>query len=133
MTGLAGKDRNIWLVWLVWPIVTLGVYYFVWYYKINREARDFDDRIEVDPFVSLLAVLVGWIIIVPPFVSTYKTGTRIAQMQRAAGLDVTCNGWIGLILSFIFGLSSLYYQNELNRIWQDYGLPEPGTPVQINA
>ena len=78
-------------------------------------------------------MLVGWIIIVPPFVSMYKTGTRIAQMQRAAGLDVTCNGWIGLILSFFLGLSSLYYQHELNRIWKDYGNPEPGTPLQIKA
>jgi len=133
MTGLAGKDRNIWLVWLGWPILTLGVYTFVWYYKVNREAREFDERIEVDPFLSVMAILVGWLIIVPPFVSMYRTGTRIARMQRAAGLDVTCNGWIGMVLWFFAGLSALYYQYELNRVWASYATPEPGTPVPIKA
>ena len=77
MTGRAGKTRNIWLVWLIWPLITLGIYHFVWYYKINREARDFDENIDVEPVLSLLALLIGWIIIVPPFVSIYRTGERI--------------------------------------------------------
>ncbi len=131
MEGRAGKNRNIILVWLVWPLLTLGIYFFVWYYKINREARDFDARIEVSPGVSLLAVLVGWIIIVPPFISIYRTGGRIAQMQRAAGLEATCNGWIGLILVFLFSLDRLYYQYELNRIWEHYGNPREGSVVAL--
>ncbi|MBV9095118.1 MAG: DUF4234 domain-containing protein, partial [Streptosporangiaceae bacterium] len=36
MEGRAGKTRNIFLVWLVWPLITLGIYSLVWYYKINR-------------------------------------------------------------------------------------------------
>ena len=47
MEGRAGKTRNIFLVWFVWPLITLGIYFFVWYYKVNREARDLDSRIEV--------------------------------------------------------------------------------------
>ena len=85
MTGRAGKTRNIWLVWLVWPLITLGIYHLVWWYKINREARDFDDKIEVEPVLSLLALVPGGLIIVPPFVSVYRTGERIAQMQEDAG------------------------------------------------
>jgi len=131
MEGRAGKNRNIILVWLVWPLLTLGIYFFVWYYKINREAGDFDSRIEANPGVSLLAVLVGWIIIVPPFISIYRTGGRIAQMQRAAGLEATCNGWIGLILVFLFSLDRLYYQYELNRIWEHYGNPPEGSVVAL--
>jgi hypothetical protein len=42
MEGRAGKTRNIFLVWFVWPLITLGIYFFVWYYKVNREARDLD-------------------------------------------------------------------------------------------
>jgi Domain of unknown function (DUF4234) len=133
MTGLAGKPRNIVLVWLVWPFLTLGVYALVWYYKINREARDFDPRTGANPLVSLLAVLIGWIIIVPPLVSIYRTGRRIAQMQRAAGLTPTCNGWIGLILWFVAGLSALYYQHELNRIWAHFRHPDPGSRVSLQA
>ena len=131
MTGRAGKTRNIWLTWLVWPFLTLGIYHLVWWYKINREARDFDENIAVEPLLSLLAIAIGWIIIVPPFVSVYRTGERIAQMQEDAGMERSCNGWIGLVLSFFASLHSLYYQYELNRIWARLGLPEEGSLVAL--
>jgi Domain of unknown function (DUF4234) len=133
MTGRAGKTRNVFLVWLVWPLITLGIYGLVWWYKINREARDFDSSIEVNPVLSLLAVMIGWVIIVPPYVSIYRTGNRIARMQARAGLEPTCNAWIGLILSFFFGLFSLYYQTELNKVWAHYGNPVEGTQVPVLA
>jgi hypothetical protein len=131
MTGRAGKTRNIWLTWLIWPLITLGIYHFVWYYKINREARDFDENIDVKPELSLLAVLIGWIIIIPPFVSIYRTGERIAQMQEDAGMERSCSGVIGLVLAFFAGLYSLYYQYELNRIWTRLGNPQEGSLVAL--
>ncbi len=132
MEGRAGKKRNIFLVWLIWPLITLGIYFFIWYYKVNREARDFDSRIEVNPAVSVIAVLFGWIIIVPPFVSIYRTGDRIAKMQRAAGLEATCIPILGLLLTFVFHLESLYYQYELNRIWTHYNNQPEGSPVKLD-
>jgi Domain of unknown function (DUF4234) len=132
MSGKVGKTRNIFLVWLVWPILTLGIYYFVWWYKINREARDFA-RIEVSPGLSVVAITLGAIIIVPPWVSIYRTGERIGRMQAAAGQEVSCFGVIGLIASFFFGLHALYYQYELNKTWAALGATEgtiltlPGT------
>ncbi|MDI2131231.1 DUF4234 domain-containing protein [Yinghuangia seranimata] len=131
MTGTIGKRKNIFLVWLIWPFITLGVYFFVWTYKINRETKDFDHRVDVNPFWSMMSFLVGWIIIVPPFVSTYRLGQRIAQDQEAAGMRPSCNPWIGLILFFIAGLSALYYQNELNSVWEHYGTPPEGTRVPV--
>jgi hypothetical protein len=133
MTGRAGKTRNIWLVWLVWPLITLGIYYLVWWYKINSEARDFDETIEVNPVLSLLAVSIGAFIIVPPFVSVYRTGLRIAQMQGRAGLQPSCNGWIGLVLNFVASLQALYYQSELNTIWAHLGNPPEGTLISLPA
>ncbi|MGX1884607.1 DUF4234 domain-containing protein [Streptomyces sp. NPDC055287] len=133
MSGRVGKSRNILLVWLVWPLITLGIYHLVWYYKVNREARDFDHRIEVSPVYAVLAVTVGFLVIVPPFVSVYNTGQRIAQMQQSAGMRPTCNPWIGLILMIVAGLHSLYYQHELNQIWAQYqNLPE-GEQVPLAA
>lgn len=131
MTGRTGKTRNIVLVWLVWPFITLGIYHLVWWYKINREARDFDARIEVNPVLSVLAVTIGWIIIVPPFVSIYRTGERIAQMQEAAGMQRSCNGVIGIIGAFVLSLQALYYQLELNKIWAHLGSPQEGTTVTL--
>jgi hypothetical protein len=42
--GVIGKHRNPFLARLVWPLITLGIYHLVWWYKINREVRDFDQR-----------------------------------------------------------------------------------------
>jgi hypothetical protein len=86
----------------------------------------------VNPAVSVIAVSLGWIIIVPPFVSIYRTGERIAQMQRAAGLEPTCIPILGLLLTFVLHLESLYYQYELNRIWAHYGIPQEGAPVKLD-
>lgn len=129
MTGRMGKIRNIFLVWLVWPFVTLGIYHWVWWYKINREARDLNAGIEVSPGIAVVAITLGVLIIVPPFVSIYRTGERIGRMQAAAGVQVSCNGVIGLLASFIFGLHALYYQYELNLIWTALGSAPEGTSV----
>ena len=82
--GTDVKIRNPFLVF-VWSLVTLGIYYVVWYYKVNRELRD-AAGVNVSPVVALLAITVGWIVIVPPFVSWYRTFARTAEAQRSAGL-----------------------------------------------
>lgn len=131
MSGQMGKIRNIVLVWLVWPFLTLGIYHLVWWYKINREVRDVGADIEVSPGIAVVAITLGALIIVPPFVSISRTGERIGQVQMAAGMQVSCNGIIGLIASFILGLHSLYYQNELNKIWVHLGGAPEGSPVVL--
>src|ERR1017187_3448898 len=131
MTGRMGKTRNIFLVWLVWPFITLGIYRIVWYYKINREARDLDERIIVSPGLPVLAVTLGAFIIVPPCVSVSKPGERIGQMQAAAGLSSSCNGVLGLIGSFVFALDALYCQSDLNKIWAHLGGAPEGTAVTL--
>jgi hypothetical protein len=129
--GAAGKPRNVWLVWLVWPVLTLGIYHLVWWYKINNEARRLDSRIEVSPAVSVLALIPGFVLIVPPYVSIWRTGSRIRQMQVSSGFPGRCSPLIGLILSFFLGLHALYYQAALNDIWRMYGDPPAGTRVSL--
>jgi drug/metabolite transporter (DMT)-like permease len=127
--------RNPWGV-LGLTIITLGVYFFVWYYKINRELRDYG--IEVDPTGALLAVLIGWIIIIPPFVSFYRTADRILQAQEKSGASERISPLLGLLLFiFVSFLAYPYYQTQLNKVWDVYagndssraGLPPqpPGT------
>jgi len=131
MTGRMGKTRNIFLVWLVWPLITLGIYHLVWWYKINQEAHDLDADIEVSPAIAVVAITLGALIIVPPWVSIFKTGDRIGRMQAAAGLPASCSGVLGLVASFFFGLHALYYQNELNKIWAHLGGAAEGTVVTL--
>jgi hypothetical protein len=129
--GLSGKHRNAVLVWLVWPLLTLGIYHLYWWYKINDEARRLDPSIEVNPLLSLLALFPGALIIVPPFVSVYRTGGRLRSMQRAAGIPPNVLPIIGLLLMFVFSTYSLYYQISLNGIWANYGNQPENTPVPI--
>jgi len=114
------KIRNPFLVF-VWALITFGIYYLVWYYKINRELRDAAGT-DVSPVVAVLAVTVGWIIIVPPFVSWWRTFTRIADAQRAAGLGSEANPMLGFILYivavFFLPVEVLYAQDELNALWR---------------
>ena len=131
-TGLQMKLRNPVAAWLGLPLITFGIYHYVWYYKIHREMADFDRRRPVPTAGPMLVILLlGWTF-VAPLISYYNTGERIRNAQRAAGVHPSCNGGIGLLLMFVFGLGTLYYQLELNRIVQSYQVPE-GTQVPLYA
>ena len=123
-TGLAMKGRHPVLVWLVWPLITLGIYHFAWYYKIHREMAEFDRRRTV-PTVGpmLVLLLLGWTV-VAPLVSYYNTGERIRHAQRAAGLHPECSAVIGMLLMLVFNVGTLYYQLQLNKITETYEVPE---------
>lgn len=103
-------------VWLGLPLITLGIYHLVWYYKIHAEMADLSPR-RTAPVVGplLVLILLGWTAIAP-LVSYYRCGTRIRDAQENAGVQPTCSGGLGLLLMFVFGLGVLYYQTELNRI-----------------
>ena len=97
----------------------------MWWYKINNEARRFLNDASINPRVSVLAVTLGALIVVPPFVSAYSTTGRIARMQERAGFPpgTRANPWISVLLHFVFGAHALYMQIELNRIWDAYAQP----------
>ena len=81
----------------------------------------------VSPVVALLAVTVGWIVIVPPFVSWYRTFARIAEAQRSAGLASEANPILGFILYviavFFVPIEVIYAQDELNKLWRRVAIP----------
>ncbi|MEO3936519.1 DUF4234 domain-containing protein [Dermatophilaceae bacterium Soc4.6] len=130
-TGLAMKRRNVVAVWLGLPLITLGIYSWVWWYKINAEMGRLDPRRPVSAGTSLLAITLGSFLVVPPYVSVYNTGKRIAQRQQSVGIGSSCSPVVGLVLVFFFGLYTLYYQSELNKITDHLGAPPVGTPVRL--
>ena len=118
--GTTVKIRNPFLVF-VWSLVTLDIYYLVWYYKINRELRD-ACGVDVSPIVALLAITIGWIVIVPPFVSWYRTFERILEAQRRSAVASEASPVLGFILFVIAVLflpvEVIYAQDELNKVWR---------------
>ena len=57
IAGQTYKKRNIFAVWLL-PFITLGIYYYVYWYKINDEARRFLGDESIRPGVAVLALIV---------------------------------------------------------------------------
>ena len=108
--------------------LTLGIYYFVWYYKVNRELRDLgratgeENRLGRSPLSSLLAITIGWLIVVPPFVSFYRTFRRIEAAQDVSGTAERVSVALGFVLFLIglifFPVEVIYAQDELNRVWR---------------
>ncbi|HEY4868370.1 MAG TPA: DUF4234 domain-containing protein [Candidatus Dormibacteraeota bacterium] len=123
IAGQTYKKRNIFGVWLGLPFITLGIYHYVWWYKVNNEARRFLGDDSISPGLAVLALIPGSIIIVPPLISIYRTAGRVRRMQQQAGVASVVTPWIALVLSFVFGLHSLYLQMGLNDVWDRYLYP----------
>lgn len=123
------KIRSPWAAALL-PLITLGIYHLVWWYRINREMRDYGKAKGYDlgqnPTNSLLALFPGGIIIVPALV-TYWNGTkRVQGASKVAGREPV-NGWIALILYLLLSPGMwAYLQVSLNHIWEQEAESLPG-------
>jgi len=119
-TGDPVKVRSPWAVALL-PIVTFGIYHLVWWYRINRELRDYGYAKEQDlgqsPTSSLLALFPGFLILIPPLVSYWRGSRRLQTAAALAGKEPP-NGWIALILYVLLPPAFFaYIQVSLNEIW----------------
>ncbi len=107
-------------------IITLGIYHIFWWYFINREMADYGQANDVpelgdNPMLSVIAITFGALIIIPPFVSLWRTLKRIETAQnRALGSNN-----IGVLLLFILifiPLANLavfpIMQSNLNQVWE---------------
>jgi hypothetical protein len=126
------KHRSPWAAALL-PIVTLGIYHLVWWYRVNRELRDFGRARGYDlgqnPTNSLLALFPGGLIIVPALVS-YWRGTERMQAAARVGGQEPLNGWIALVLFVVISpVLWAYMQSELNKLWRVEAEPLPGQPA----
>jgi len=98
--------------------ITIGIYWFYWYYKINDEIRRYEKDDSVRPGMALLAVTLGWIIIVPPFISVYNTSKHVVRMQERAGVQQTLSPALNVVLLLVFGIAiGLYTQEHVNKVW----------------
>jgi len=109
-------------------VITFGIYWFYWYYKINDEIRRSQKDESVRPGMALLAVTLGWVIIVPPFISVYNTSLHIAAMEQRAGVVQQISPALNVILLLVISVGvGLYSQEHLNRVWDAsrQALPPP--------
>ncbi len=99
-------------------IITIGIYFFVWYFKVNDEIRRYTHDETMSPTRSLMAVLFGWIIIVPPFIAMWNTAKHLEDVEQRLGVQQTVEPAIVLVIMFVFSIANgAYIQEHMNRAW----------------
>jgi hypothetical protein len=102
-------------------LITIGIYGIFWYYFVNKEmaqmgrARNTTDLGD-KPGKSVLAITLGALIIVPPFVSLYNSWKRLNSGERLTGLTGMEPG-LGLLLwIFISPIAIYIFQSNWNKV-----------------
>ena len=118
ITGVPVKIRRPWGVFFL-VIVTLGIYYLVWYYKTNKELQLYTD---VRPGIALLAITLGGFLIIPPFVSEWRYYKRILSAQEQTGTPDPISHVLGFLLYLLalilLPFEAVYAQYHLNKLWR---------------
>src|SRR3954468_17711578 len=132
-----GKIRNpLGVVGLT--IITLGVYFFIWYYKVNKEMAEMGrargtDELGTSPAPSLMAVLFGWILLfIPPLVSEYKTCDRLNKAEAQVGIQGMEAGLLFLLWIFLGPVGHYIFQSNMNKVLQAQAGLAPTAP-QVGA
>ena len=123
------KIRNPWAVALL-PIVTLGIYHLVWWYKIHKELKAYGEAKGYDlgqnPTNSLLALFPGGLIVIPALVTYWRGTKRVQGASKVAGREPV-SGWIALILYLLLSPGFwAYLQVSLNNVWEQEAEALPG-------
>ncbi len=117
-------------------LVTFGIYFLYWYYQVNDELRRFEHDPSISPTRSLMAMIFGWIIIVPPFIAMYNTALHVQGVERRMTTQPQLEPALVIVIMVLLSVGNgIYIQEHLNRIWdQSAGarapvpLPPGGTP-----
>jgi hypothetical protein len=125
--GQQYKRRSPWGAWGL-IFLTVLVYYFVWYYKINDEARRFlrDDRVR--PGLSVLALFVP----IVNLISLWRTGERIQRMEDTVGIGRSVEPILVVLAAIAYALHVPYLQSHLNKVW-DRASVTAGLPSAPNG
>lgn len=115
--------RNPWGAFAL-AVVTLGVYGVVWWFKINREIRDFSAHagkpLGNDPALSALALFPGILLIVPTVWTLVTTTRRVDWVADEVGLakHLRVRSPVTVILALVAGAQPVYLQYPLNAAWR---------------
>jgi hypothetical protein len=110
--------------------ITLGIYFFYWYWKINDELSTFEHDESISPTRSLMAILFGWAIIVPPFIAIYNTAKHVQGDEQRLGIQPELEPALAIVFLLLFSIvNGLYIQEHLNRIWDRASRDVPPAPA----
>jgi hypothetical protein len=117
-------------------LITFGIYGLYWYYKVNEEILRYTGDQTISPSRSLLAVIPGFLLIVPPFIAYYNTANHIVQMEEQRGIPSQISPSLVVIVALVIWFAmAAYVQEHLNRVWDSASsgpaLPATGVPGPV--
>jgi Domain of unknown function (DUF4234) len=118
-------------------VVTLGIYGLYWYYKVNDEIRRFEHDETISPARSLMALIFGWLLIVPPFIAVWNTANHVLRMQERNGVRQQISPALTIVLLLAVSIAlGIYMQEHLNHVWDRMAGADPsesGPPPLLPA
>ena len=112
-------------------LITLGIYGLYWYYKVNEEIQRYTNDQTISPSRSLLAVIPGFLLIVPPFIAYYNTANHIVRMEQQRGMASQISPALVVIIAIVLWIGmAAYVQEHTNRVWDSAsaGGSQPAAP-----
>lgn len=109
-----GEQRSPWGRWWL-AILTVGIYAAIHHHRLNRDLRDFG--LDVDPTKAAIAFFPGCLVLVPYFVTAYRTGQRIAVAQETVDIPTTVQPELSCVAALVAFLQVPYHQAQINRVW----------------
>jgi uncharacterized protein DUF4234 len=116
--------------------ITIGIYFFYWYYKVNQEIQRFEHDATMSPTRSLMALIFGWIIIVPPFIAMYNTASHVRTAEQRLAIQPELEPALTIVIILVLAIGNgIYTQEHLNRIWDraagPAATPAPSDPTPL--
>lgn len=121
-TQAVGKVRNP-LAVVALAFLTLGIYFFFWYFYVNRELKEVGEAAGTEecgtsPGTSLVAVTLGALLIIPPFFSIYNSFKRLnAAHKLTVGPGEAFDAGLGILLWILLSPVAMYiFQMKMNEV-----------------
>jgi hypothetical protein len=108
-------------------LITLGIYFLFWWYFINREMADLgrakgEPKLGEAPVWSVVAISIGALVVIPPFVTYWRTCKRVERAQNVVLGSNNFSPVLAFLLIFIplLGgwISAYLIQSNLNQVWE---------------
>jgi hypothetical protein len=85
---------------------------------VNEEIQRYTGDQTISPSRSLLAVIPGFLLIVPPFIAYYNTANHIVRMEEQRGIAAQISPALVVVIALVLWIGmAAYVQEHLNRVW----------------
>ena len=98
-------------------LITLGIYGIFHYYYINKELAELgkargSTELGENPMMSVLAIVPGFILIVPPFVSIWNTWKRQQTARQMFGVNEGLDQVPGFLLHVFISIVAVFFLQQ---------------------